>query len=296
MANIRAIRSRIRSITSAAKVTKAMELVAASKMRRAQERAFAGRPYAEELRAVLSHLAAMAGDNSGDSAHPLLARHEPVRSAMIIEITPNRGLCGGLNSNLNRRATGFALEMREAGASIQVVSVGRKGRDFFARTGTSIVAEFIEMGDYPAMRDTLAIARVAIDQFLSGDVDRVDLVFPRFVNTVIQRPEVVQLLPIVPPAQAEGAAAKYADYIFEPSPEAVLTRLLPRYVEMEVYAAVLEMAASEQSARMVAMRSASDAAKDMVQDLTLTYNKARQDQITRELLDLVGGAEALSGN
>ncbi len=295
MANIRAIRSRIRSITSAAKVTKAMELVAASKMRRAQERAFAGRPYAEELRAVLSHLAAMAGDNSGDSAHPLLARHEPVRSAMIIEITPNRGLCGGLNSNLNRRATGFALEMREAGASIQVVSVGRKGRDFFARTGTSIVAEFIEMGDYPAMGDTLAIARVAIDQFLSGDVDRVDLVFPRFVNTVIQRPEVVQLLPIVPPAQAEGAAAKYADYIFEPSPEAVLTRLLPRYVETEVYAAVLEMAASEQSARMVAMRSASDAAKDMIQDLTLTYNKARQDQITRELLDLVGGAEALSG-
>ncbi|MSQ61936.1 MAG: ATP synthase F1 subunit gamma [Dehalococcoidia bacterium] len=296
MANIRAIRQRIRSITSAAKVTKAMELVAASKMRRAQERAFAGRPYAEDLRSVLSHLAAMAGEGGGDSAaHPLLARREPVRSAMIIEITPNRGLCGGLNSNLNRRAASFALEMREAGASIQVLSVGRKGRDFFSRSGTPIIAEFIELGDYPVMSDTLAIARVAIDEFLSGAVDRVDLVFPRFVNTVIQRPEVAQLLPIVPPAQAEGAAAKYADYIFEPSPEAVLTRLLPRYVETEVYAAVLEMAASEQSARMVAMRSASDAAKDMIQDLTLTYNKARQDQITRELLDLVGGAEALSG-
>ena len=273
-----------------------MELVAASKMRRAQERALAGRPYAEELRAVLSHLAAMAGDTGGESApHPLLARRDPVRSALIIEITPNRGLCGGLNSNLNRRAAGFALEMREAGAHISVVAVGRKGRDFFLRTGTPITKEFIDLGDYPTMSETLAIAKVAIEQFLNGDVDRVDLVFPRFVNTAIQRPEVVQLLPITPPAQTEESAVKYADYIFEPSPVEVLTRLLPRYVETEIYAAVLEMAASEQSARMVAMHSASDAAKDMIQDLTLTYNKARQDQVTRELLDLVGGAEALKG-
>lgn len=296
MANIRAIRSRIRSVQSTAKVTKAMELVAASKMRRAQERATAGRPYVEELRAVLGHLAASSGEaaaNAETALHPLLIRREAVRAALIIQVTPDRGLCGGLNGNLNRRAAAFALELRQQGSDVRLVNVGKKGREFFGHAGFPTEAEFSALGDYPVMSDTLPVSRIAMDAFLSGTADRVYLVFPRFVNTVTQRPEVVQLLPIVPPQASEETHEKYADYIFEPSPVDVLAHLLPRYVETEVYMALLERSASEQSARMVAMRNASDAAKEMIQDLTLTYNKVRQDQITRELLDLVGGAAAL---
>ncbi len=298
MANIRAIRSRIRSVRSTAKITKAMELVAASKMRRAQERALAGRPYDEQLRAVLSHLADAAGD-AGESAeaalHPLLAQRDPVRRALIIHITPDRGLCGGLNANLNRRAAQLAVELRDQGIDVAVVAVGRKGRDFFGRSGARIEAEFLALADYPSMSDTLAVSHIAVSDFTEGRADRVYVVYPRFVNTTTQRPEVLQLLPVEPPAATVEMTAKYADYIFEPSPEEVLATLVPRYVETELYIAILEKAASEQSARMVAMRNASDAADEMIQDLTLTYNKARQDQITRELLDVVGGAAALGG-
>ncbi len=298
MANIRVIRRRIRSVQSTAKITKAMELVAASKMRRAQSRALGARPYAEQLREVLSHLAGGgAGGAQGDQEqlHPLLAQRDTIRSALIVEVTPDRGLCGGLNTNLNRRTAALALELRQRDIDVRIVSVGRKGRDFFARSGFPIAAEFTQLPDYPSMADTLAFSKIAVDDFLSETVDQVFAVYPKFVNTTLQRPEVLQLLPVVAPASGEAVAAKYADYIFEPSPQAVLATLLPRYVETQMYTAVLEKSASEQSARMVAMRSASDAAKDMIQDLTLTYNKARQDQITRDLLDLVGGAEALRG-
>ncbi len=297
MADVRVIRRRIRSVTSTAKITKAMELVAASKMRRAQARALGSRPYAGRLNEVLSHLAALGGGPGDQSAlHPLLARRDPVRSALIIEITPDRGLCGGLNANLNRSAASLALELRDDDIEVRLVSVGRKGRDFFTRIGYPIEAEFTPMADYPNMADTITISRMAVEAFLAETADRVYAVYPRFVNTTLQVPEVLQLLPVVPPAAREGVAEKYADYIFEPSPEDVLATLLPRYIDTQVFTAVLEKSASEQSARMVAMRNATDAAQDMIQDLTLTYNKARQDQITRELLDLVGGAEALSGH
>lgn len=297
MANIRAIRRRIRSVQSTAKITKAMELVAASKMRRAQERAIAGRPYDEQLRAVLSHLAqATGGDidpSSAEVLHPLLVQREKTQRALIIHVTTDRGLCGGLNANLNRRGGSLALELREQGIDVSVVAVGRKGRDFFARTGFLLEAEFIAMPDYPSMAETLAISHIAVSDFLEERADRVYVVFPRFVNTTTQRPEVLQLLPVEPPVATDEVAAKYADFIFEPSPEEVLETLVPRYVETELYMAILEKSASEQSARMVAMRNASDAASEMIQDLTLTYNKARQDQITKELLDVVGGAAAL---
>ncbi len=286
MATTREIRRRIRSVQSTAKITKAMELVAASKMRRAQERALAGRPYAERLNWVLADLAETLPQMDPDTLHPLLRRRE-VRSAGMVLITPNRGLCGGLPGNMNRRASALTLEL---GVPTKLVAAGRKGRDFFRRTDVSIRADFDELGDYPEYEEILPVARVVIDDYLSGEVDQVFLVYPFFVNTVTQEPRVSQLLPVEPPQeQATGAV----DYIYEPGRESLLAELLPRYIEVQIYEAILEGIASEQSARMVAMRNATDAANEMVDDLTLSYNKARQEQITKELLDIVGGAEGL---
>jgi F-type H+-transporting ATPase subunit gamma len=288
MATLREIRRRIRSVQSTAKITKAMELVAASKMRRAQQRALAGRPYAERLTWVLADLAETMPQMEVEDLHPLLQRRE-VRNAGLVFITPNRGLCGGLPGSMNRRASSLVLNL---GVPANVVAVGRKGRDFFRRTQTSIAAEFTELGDYPEYVDLLPIARVIIDDYLAQRVDQVFLVYPYFLNTMTQEPRVAQLLPIEPP---EEKTSQTIDYIYEPSREAVLAEILPRYVEMLIYEAILEGIASEQSARMVAMRNASDAAADMIQTLTLTYNKARQEQITKELLDIVGGVEQLKG-
>lgn len=286
MATLREIRRRIRSVQSTAKITKAMELVAASKMRRAQQRALAGRPYAERLLWVLADLAETAATDEEEALHPLLRRRE-VRNAGIIAITPNRGLAGGLPGAMNRRATSAILNL---GVPTSVVAVGRKGRDFFRRTATPIIAEFSDLGDYPEYLEILPIARVVIDDYLAERVDQVLLVYPYFVNTMSQEPRVTQLLPIEPPQEQETHGV---DYIYEPDRQTVLAEILPRYVEMILYEAILEGVASEQSARMVAMRSASDAAADMIQSLTLTYNKARQEQITKELLDIVGGVEQL---
>jgi F-type H+-transporting ATPase subunit gamma len=287
MATLREIRRRIRSVQSTAKITKAMELVAASKMRRAQQRALAGRPYAERLTWVLADLAETIPTMNPDDLHPLLQRRD-VKTLGLIHMSPNRGLCGGLPTTMNRRAGAVALE---AGVPTTVVAVGRKGRDFFRRTQTALSAEFTELGDYPEYLEILPIARVVMDDYLGGNVDQVMLVYPYFVNTMTQEPRVQQLLPIEPPQEASTHAI---DYLYEPSREAVLADILPRYVEMQIYAAVLEAIASEQSARMVAMRNATDAANDMIQDLTLTYNKARQEQITKELLDIVGGVEGMA--
>ena len=284
MADIRIIKRRIRSIQSTAKITRAMEMIAASKMRRAQERGLAGRPYAERMHMVLADLAAQQQDGA---LHPLLERRPANRIAMV-HITPDRGLCGGLNANINRRTAGFLLERPEPKV---LIAVGRKGRDFFARTGYPVVAEFSGIGDYPEVAETLPISRTIMDEYQRGMADGVYLVFPLFVNTMTQTPTVRRILPVEPP---EGEEIEELEYLYEPSPEAVLAELLPRYVEMQVYEAVLEMSASEQSARMVAMRNATDAANEMVEELTLTYNKARQEQITEELLDIVGGVEALA--
>jgi F-type H+-transporting ATPase subunit gamma len=263
-----------------------MELVAASKMRRAQQRALAGRPYAERIIWVLADLAETLSQMDPDTLHPLLRRRE-VQKVGIVHITPNRGLCGGLPANVNRRTAALTLDV---GVPVQLVAVGRKGRDFFRRTNVSLRAEFTELGDYPDYLDILPIARVVMDDYLSGEVDQVFLAYTFFINTVTQEPKVRQLLPVEPP---EEAATRAVDYIYEPSREAVLAELLPRYVEMEIYEAILEGIASEQSARMVAMRNASEAAEEMIEDLTLARNKARQEQITKELLDIVGGVEGL---
>ncbi len=293
MPSTREIRRRIRSVENTAKITNAVQLVAASKMRRAQMRAEAARPYAESMRGLLANLASAGGDGQDSGPlHPLLERRE-VRETAIILITPDRGLAGGLISNLQRHAGSLVLSPEQAGG-VSMIPVGRKGLDYFARFDVPFRGEFQRLGDYPSLDETRPISQIAMDDYMSGAVDQVSLVFASFVSTVQQRPTTVPLLPVEAPAAEAGDAAAEVEYIFEPSPQAVLDDLLPRYVEMQVYQAVLESAASEQSARMVAMRNATDAANDMVGDLTLQYNKARQEQITSELLDIVGGVEAMA--
>ena len=294
MPTIQQLRRRIGTVRNTAKITNALQLVAASKMRRAQERATEGRPYAEKIQLVLSSLASTApGGGEGDSeeSHPFLTQR-PVENIGILHITPDRGLCGALNSNLNNSAGGF---IGDTEAPTAIVAVGRKGRDFFIRSRQNVAAEFTELGDYPALTDTSVIARLVMDDYLSGNVDQVFISFAEFVSTVNQQPVVRRLLPVEPPRAEDEAEAEAfrQEYIFEPDPGQVFERLLPRYVEMQVHAAILESAASEQSARMVAMKNATDNANDIERELTLTYNKARQEQITTELLDIVGGAEAV---
>ncbi len=288
---VRAIRDRIRSVQSTAKVTKAMQLVAASKMRRAQDRALASRPYADEMRNVLAQLSGYAASAEGDSLHPLL-QQRPVKNFAFIHITADRGLAGGLNANMNRAGANLALEHQPHVEHVSVVTVGRKGRDFFRRAGFPSLGEFSNLGDYPGMSQVLPIARLVMDDYIAGNIDQVFIGYQRFVSTAVQRPTVRQILPVTAP---EGAEAGNVDFLFEPSPEKLLETLLPRYVEMQVYEAVLDALASEQSARMVAMQAATDAANDMVGGLTLIYNKARQELITGELLDIVGGSAALEG-
>jgi F-type H+-transporting ATPase subunit gamma len=286
---LRIIRRRIRTIQSTAKITRAMELVAASKMRRAQLNAIAARPYAERLRWVLADLAETLGSIDEAERHPLLQVRPEVKAVEVILVTPNRGLSGGLPANLNRRAAQFVMDQDKP---VRVVAVGRKGRDFMRRTGQQVVAEFLELGDYPSALDVMPIGRIAIDDFTSGAADEVYLLYAEFVNTVTQRPTVMKLLPIEAP---RDASTHGVDYIYEPSRAAVLAELLPRYIERQIYGAILEAGASEQSARMVAMRNATDNANELMRDLTLVYNKARQESITSELLDIVGGVEALTG-
>ncbi|MDP2920654.1 MAG: ATP synthase F1 subunit gamma [Dehalococcoidia bacterium] len=282
MANIRLIRRRIRGVQSTAKITRAMEMIATSKMRRAQEAGIAGRPYDQKIRQVIASLAAV----SGEAPHPLL-RRRPVNKIAIIHITPDRGLCGGLNANLNRKTGSFILEQAKP---VTVIGVGQKGIDFMRRYRRDIRAEFSHLHDRPALYDILPIAQVVIDDYTNGLVDMVYLVYARFVSTMVQTPVMEQLLPVQP---AQLPKLENVEYIFEPNPQNVLGALLPRFVEMEVYHAILESIASEQSARMVAMRNATENAQELIQHLTLVYNKARQESITTELLDISGGAAAL---
>lgn len=287
MAKTREIRRRIRSISNISKVTKAMEMVAASKMRRAQNQVLAGRPYADKMRELLGDLAARVS-GSDDEVLPLL-RVRPVRRVLLIHVTADRGLAGGLVSNANRRAGQFIVN-QPAGVGVPAIAVGRKGRDYLVRLRRELVAEFTNLPDRPDLADTTAISRLAIDAYANQDVDQVMILYTQFVSTMNQRPVVRQILPVEP---GEDEDTDNREIIYEPSEREVLARLLPRYVEMQVYHAILENIASEWSARMVAMRSASDNATELIEALTLTYNKARQAAITTELTEIVGGAAAL---
>jgi F-type H+-transporting ATPase subunit gamma len=232
----------------------------------------------------MSALSALTTDAS--ELHPLLQRRE-VKNIAIVHVTPDRGLAGGLVANINRKAAGFILENE---APVRLIVIGRKGLDFMRRTRQNIVAEFSDMGDNPSLMDTLPVSHIIIEDFKNGDIDEVYLSYTQFVNTMVQQAVVEKVLPVEP---AEIPPAQNVDYIYEPNPEVVLGELLPRFVEMQVYHAVLEAIASEQSARMVAMRSATENANELIDELTLLYNKARQEMITNELLDITGGAVAL---
>ena len=284
MPNVRQIKRRIRTVENTAKITKAMSMIAASKMRRAQEVALRGRPYAERMRDLLADLAAQPHDE--EAIHALLTRRE-VRNVEIVHITPDRGLTGGLNTNLNRTAGQFALEQS---GQVSVIAVGRKGRDFMVRYGREVRAVFTDIGDRPSLTDVTPIARLVMEEYAQERVDAVYVVYANFVSTVVQQPVVEPLLPVVP---AELRPQEAVGYIYEPDSIAVLSALLPRFVEMQLYHALLESVASEQSARMVAMRNATDNANEMAEDLTLVMNKVRQESITNELLDIVGGAAAV---
>jgi F-type H+-transporting ATPase subunit gamma len=285
MVSTQIIRRRIRSVQDTAKICKAMEMIATAKMRRAQEQAIAGRPYAEEIGKVVSDVAVEA--QAGGRVHPLLQKRE-VHKVAVIHMTTDRGLCGGLNANQNRLVASFILGQT---MPVSLVTVGRKGRTFARITHRDLRAEFTGISDRPSLLETLPISRVVIDDYSNGVVDQVYIAYPRFITTMIQRPTIEVLLPIEP---AVLPRAQVAEYIYEPGPSAVLEGLLPRYVEMKVYHAILELVASEQSARMVAMRNASDNAKELVEHLTLALNKVRQETITKEICDISGGAEALA--
>ena len=283
MPDIRKVRRRIRGVRNISKITRAMEMIAASKMRKAQERGLQGRPYSQKIAQVIADLAALPDVGL---QHPLLHRR-PVKKIAVVHITPDRGLCGGLNANLNRRLAAFILEQE---TDVEVIAVGRKGRDAAMRFACDMSAEFTGLGDQPPFLDTLPISHIVIDEYTSGKIDEVYISYAQFVSTMVQKPAMKPLLPVKP---AVIPGAENVDYIYEPGAAAVLGGLLPRFVEMEIYHAILESIASEQSARMVAMRNATDSANELIDDLTLLYNKARQESITRDLLDITGGVVAL---
>jgi F-type H+-transporting ATPase subunit gamma len=287
MATLRDIRRRIRSVESTQKITRAMKLVAAAKLRRAQERILAARPYATKMGELLGHL--VSGPEGDGAAHPLLARREGPRRHLVI-ITADKGLAGAFNANIIRRSLEF---IRQSSApEVTLVLVGRKGRDFFRRRGYPIVRDMVGFWDRLAYGHAQELADGFMQRYLAGEVDEVHLIYNEFRSVAVQRPVRQQLLPI--PRGAEAAEASEAvDYIYEPGPEAILGDLLPRHVRMQVYRALMESLAGEYGARMTAMEAATKNAKEMIGILTIQYNKARQEKITKELLDIVGGAEAL---
>lgn len=292
MATAREIKRRIRSIKNISKVTGALEAVSASKVRRAQNQALASRAYTE---AAYEMLREMAVYESSDIAHPLLEERENKRKSLIILITSDRGLAGPYNSNITRRAVAFAQKLP---TQVEYLTIGYKGRDTLLRRGDHIVAEFPGVPGTPSILDIAAINRVALDDFLVGGYDEVYVAFTRFINTLNQQPVVERLLPLRPrPEDVERAREQvggmHAVLAFEPNIEAVLEEVLPRFTEVLLFQAVVEALASEHSARMVAMRNATENANALVDDLTLRFNKARQLAITSEMLDIVGGAEAL---
>ena len=292
MASLKEIRGRIGSIRNISQITRAMELVAASRMKRAQDAILAARPYAEELHDALARVTAALGEE----VDPLLARR-PVRRIGLIVMTTDRGLAGALDANTVRGALRYVAQQASGErVEVEAITIGRKGRDQLRRAGVPIAAHFPRLGDRPSFSDVTPIARLVTEDFLAERFDQIAVVYPRFVSTLSQRPEVLTILPVQLPTElSEDAARTNDEYLFEPSPEVVLGRLLPHYVAIDLYRAVLESNASEQSARMIAMRNATDNAGELIDDLTLVYNKTRQATITREMIEIASGAEALGG-
>ncbi len=286
MPGTKEIRSKIASVKSTQKITKAMQMVATSKMRRAQERMRAARPYAEKIRAVIGHL----NEANPDYRHPFLEEREP-KSIGIVLISTDRGLAGGLNANVFKQALTLVREWQGKGAEVNLALIGTKGLVFFRRLGLPILANVTGLGDRPHVKDLIGAVKVMLDAYREAKIDRLFLVSARFMNTMTQKPHVEQLLP-VQTIDADDLAEHW-DYIYEPEAAAILDGLLMRYIESQVYRGAVENVASEMAARMVAMRAASDNASDLISELQLVYNKARQAAITKELAEIVGGAAAV---
>lgn len=288
MPSVRQIRGRIRSVKNTARVTGAMQMVAASKMRRAQERVTGSRPYAEKLYEVLAGLVSSGGLDP-DNLHPFMVKR-PVNKVLVVQISPDRGLAGGLPGNINRATGNFLLQ---SPLPSTLITVGKKARDFMTRAGREIRAVFTDLSDRPSLVDVMPIVHIIQEMYLNQEVDEVYLAYTKYVNILLQEPLITQLLPIDPSEFVTDQ--KHPEYLYEPDPTTVLQSLLPRFLEIQVYQSILESIASEQSSRMVAMRNATENANEMADGLTLELNKARQDAITAELLDLVGGVAALEG-
>jgi F-type H+-transporting ATPase subunit gamma len=287
MAGSKEIRAKIKSVENTRKITRAMEMVAAAKMRKAQERMRAARPYAEKIRAVAAHLSRA----NPEYKHPFLVKRDSVQNIGLIVVTSDKGLCGGLNTNVLRLAITRMKSWEGEGKGLLVCPIGNKGFGFMNRVGAKVKSHLIGLGDTPHIETLIGAVKVMLDAYVAGEIDAIHISYNHFINTMKQEPRVEQLLPLS--GELMGAAEGSWDYIYEPDAKQVIDELLVRYIESLVYEAVVENMASEQSARMVAMKAASDNAKSVIGELKLVYNKARQAAITREISEIVSGAAAV---
>ncbi len=287
MPGTKEIRNKIKSVQNTRKITKAMEMVAASKMRKAQERMRATRPYGEKIRNVAAHIS----HANPEYRHPFVVTRDSVKRVGLIVVTTDKGLCGGLNTNVLRMTLGQYKEWQAQGEKIEVCCFGNKGLGFMQRLGANIVSQVVQLGDRPQLDKLIGAVKVMLDGYIEDRFDRLMLVYTRFINTMKQEPVIEQLLPLS--GDRLGAPEGSWDYLYEPEAKAVLDQVLTRYVETIIFQAVAENMASEQSARMVAMKAASDNAGTLIDELTLVYNKNRQAAITKELSEIVGGAAAV---
>ena len=287
MAGAREIRTKIKSVANTRKVTRALEMVSASKIRKAQELMRASRPYARLMRQAIGHIA----HANAEYKHPFLVERAEVKRVGYVIVSTDRGLCGGLNSNLFRKLLGEIREWQDQGVEVDVVCIGQKATQFFRRLKVNMVGSVTHLGEKPSIAKLIGVIKVMLDEYTAGNVDRLNLCYNDFVNTMVQKATVDRLLPL-PPSE-EVVSSHGWDYLYEPDAESVLDHVLTRYVESLVYQAVLENLASEHAARMVAMKSASDNASKAIDSLTLVYNKARQAAITQEISEIVSGAAAI---
>jgi F-type H+-transporting ATPase subunit gamma len=288
MAGAKEIRTKITSINKTRKITRAMEMVAASKMRKTQERMRASKPYASKIYDVVKHIARA----NSEYRHPFMQERE-VKRVGIIVVTTDRGLCGGLNVNLLRETVRMIRGWKEASKEVDVAIIGRKGGAFFKRLGSQILGSIEQIGDTPSLNDIIGVAKVMIDAYCEGAIDELHIIYNEFVNTMTQKPITKQLLPL-PKSEDEGKPMpRHWDYIYEPDSKELLDDLMLRYIELQVYQGVVENIACEQAAKMIAMKNATDNAGELIKEFQLAYNKARQAAITQELAEIVGGAAAL---
>lgn len=288
MAGSKEIRTKIKSVENTRKITKAMEMVAASKMRKAQDRMRASRPYAEKIRNVAAHLSFA----QSEYRHPFLVKRETVKNVGLIVVSSDKGLCGGLNTNVLRMSLNQMKAWEAEGKGISVSAIGNKGFGFMNRIGAQVKSHITGLGDTPHLEKLIGTIKVMLDAYIAGEIDQLYVCYTKFINTMKQEPTMQQLLPLS--GEQLGSARGHWDYIYEPEAKPVIDELMLRYIESLIYNAVAENMASEQSARMVAMKSASDNAKNVIGELKLVYNKARQAAITKEISEIVGGAAAVS--